>query len=358
MAEGTAGIVRYEGLFISGLGVSLPPLVDVGIALADGTYDPADHAAYGYRSIAIGEEPAPEMAARAGAQALARSGLAPEDVAILLHACSWFQGVDYWPAASFVHRRVLPGARAAPAIEVHQMSNSALAAVELAASHLLADPARRAALVTTADAFRMPGFDRFRSDAGMVYGDGGAAVVLGRAGFARLLSLVTVTESGLEAAYRGSEPFRPASGAAGGPVDVRRRRGEFLENADAQAVGERISAGLADTVAGALDEAGTKPDEIARFVFPNIGLYVLRERYAPLLGIEVERTAWEYGSRTGHVGSADQLTGLDHLVTTGQVGPGDRVALVGLGAGFSWSGAVVEVLERPAWTEAEDPRAS
>lgn len=343
--------MRYEGLFIGGLGVSLPPLVDVGIALADGTYDPADHAAYAYRSIAIGDEPAPEMAARAGAEALSRSGVAPEDVAILLHACSWFQGVDYWPAASFVHRRVLAAARTAPAIEVRQMSNSVLAAVELAACHLLADPARRAALVTTADAFRLPGFDRFRSDAGMVYGDGGAAVVLARDGFARLLSLVTVTESGLECAYRGDEPFRPASGAAGGPVDIRRRRGEFLENVDSDAVGERISGGLADAVGGALEEAGTKPDEVERFVFPNIGLHVLRERYAPLLGIDVERTAWEYGARTGHVGSADQLTGLEHLVTSGQVGPGDRVALVGVGAGFSWTCAVVEVLERPAWAE-------
>lgn len=343
--------MRYEGLFISGLGVSLPPLVDVDVALADGSYDPADRVAYGYRSIAIGDEPAPEMAARAGAEALARSGVPAEDVAILLHACSWFQGVDYWPAASFVHRRVLAGARWAPAIEVRQMSNSALAAVELAASHLLADPERRAALVTTADAFRMPGFDRFRSDAGIVYGDGGAAVVLGRAGFARLLSLVTVTESGLEGAYRGDEPFRPASGAAGGPVDIRRRRGEFMENVDVEAVGERISAGLAGVVEGALEEAGTKPDEVARFVFPNIGLHVLRDRYAPMLGIEVERTAWEYGSTTGHVGSADQLTGLDHLLTTGQVGPGDRVALVGVGAGFSWSGAVVEVLQRPPWAE-------
>jgi 3-oxoacyl-[acyl-carrier-protein] synthase-3 len=31
------------------------------------------------------------------------------------------------------------------------------------------------------------------------------------------------------------------------------------------------------------------------------------------------------------------------------VGPGDRVLLVGIGAGFAWTCAAVEITERPGW---------
>ena len=67
------------------------------------------------------------------------------------------------------------------------------------------------------------------------------------------------------------------------------------------------------------------------------------------LGLELASTAWSWGRRTGHVGGADQLTGLAELVETGAAGPGDRVMLVGIGAGFSWTCAVVEVLTPPSW---------
>jgi 3-oxoacyl-[acyl-carrier-protein] synthase III len=98
-----------------------------------------------------------------------------------------------------------------------------------------------------------------------------------------------------------------------------------------------------------LEEAGIEAGGVARGVFPNVGLETLTTRYLAPLELKVEATAWEWGRRTGHVGAADQLTGLAELVESGAVGPGERVMLVGIGAGFSWTCAVVEVVAPPPW---------
>ena len=340
-------------MYLGGVAAWLPPAVSVAEAVATRDYDADEQAGNEYVSITVanGEAP-PEMAVRAARTALRRSGVAPGDVALLLHTSAWFQGVDFWGAASYVHREVLDGGRHAPALDVAQMSNGSLGAVELAASYLAATPSRRAALVTTADRFARPGFDRWRSDGrGIVYGDGAAAAVLTRAGgFARLRAVATVVDTRLEPIYRGDEPFGLVSGHAGRPVDIRERRRAFMEaTTGRQDVVEWINAGLTEAVGQALDESETQLGDIARFVFPNIGLSAL-QRYLELLGVSLADTTWERGRRIGHVGGADQLIGLAHLVEGGHVGPGERVMLVGIGAGFSWSCAVVEMLDRPTWT--------
>ncbi|MBO2445655.1 ketoacyl-ACP synthase III family protein [Actinomadura barringtoniae] len=343
--------MRCDGLFLAGLAHRLPATMDVDGAVADGRYDRAEQEADAYASVTVAtDEAPPEMAVAAARLALGRAGTRPSDVALVLHASAWFQGVDYWPPAAYVHREVLGEAgRYAPAMDVQQMCAGAMGAVELAASYLAADASRQAALVTTADRYADPGFDRWRSDVrGIVYGDGAASAVIGREGFARLLSVSTVVDTELEGMYRGDEPFAVAPGRK---VDVRARREAFAATARARlgSVADRTTSGLTDAVGRTLDEAGLKVDDIARFVFPNVGLFVLRTRYAEPLGVDLERTTWDWGRRTGHVGAADQLTGLTHLVESGAVTPGDRVLLVGIGAGFAWTCATVEITESPDW---------
>ena len=338
--------VRCDDLFIAGVGHRLPATLDVADVIAGGGYDSREQSANDYASVSVanGEAP-PEMAVHAARLALSRSQIPAGDVALLLHASAWFQGLDYWPAASYVHREVLGGNRHAPALDVQQMCNGALGAVELAASYLTADRSRRSALVTTADRFDGPGFDRWRSDVGgIVYGDGAAAAVLARDGFARLLAVATIVDTGLEAMYRGAETFATTPGR---PVDIRARRRVFM--VETEGVADRTTAGLTEAIEQTLGEAGTKLGDIARFVFPNVGLNTLRTRYLAPFGLDLAASTWEWGRRTGHVGAADQLTGLAHLVETGQAEPGDRVMLIGIGAGFSWTCGLVELTACPSW---------
>jgi 3-oxoacyl-[acyl-carrier-protein] synthase-3 len=288
------------------------------------------------------------MAIRAGQQALARSGVPADGVALLLHASLWYQGIDFWPAASYIHQRVLGENKHAPAMDIHQMSNGSMAAIELGASYLAADPGRRGVLVTTADRLALPGFDRWRSDLrGIVYGDGAGALVLAREGFARLLSVVTISDSTLEGMYRGDQPFGTVSGHAGHPVDNRTRRTEFSVGADVKELGRRIMSGITEAIETSLAEAQLKLPDITWSVFPNLGATTLRKGYLDPLGLELSATTWEWGRRTGHVGAGDQIIGLAQLVDSGRAGPGDRVLLVGIGAGFSWTCGVVEFISDP-----------
>jgi 3-oxoacyl-[acyl-carrier-protein] synthase-3 len=345
--------MRCEDLFVAGIGTWLPEPVSVEAAVADGRYDAEEHELYRYEAITVAGEPdpPPEMAIRAGRLAVQRSGRPPGDTALLLHASAWYQGIDYWPAASYIQRNVVGDADNCLAVDVQQMSNGVLAGTELAVGYLAADPSRAAALVTAAERYHLPGVDRWRSGVpGIVYGDGGAAWVLARGGgFARLLSIATVTDTALEGLYRGDEPYGKVSGQAGHPIDIRRRRREHMATTSHQDIVRRTTEGMTKAIERALSDAGLRLVDITRTVFPGIGLAPLRSRYLEPLGLDLEASLWECSRRTGHVGSADQLIGLAHLVESARLRPGERVMLVGIGAGFAWSCAVIEMVRQPDW---------
>lgn len=339
-----------KSVYLAAVASWLPPASPVRDAIATGRYDADEAALNAYESITVTDSMAPpDMAVVAARSAFERAeNVEPDDVSASLHGSLWFQGVDFWPAASYVHQRVVGvGGRAAPAFEVAQMSNAGLAALELAASWLAADPARAAALVTTADRFAEPAFDRWSSDvAGIVYGDGASAAVLARHGFARLRSIASTSDSRLEGLYRGTEPFATASG---GRVDVRARRSAFRAAHAGDDVTGWINAGLAEAVARGLDESGVTVADITAWIFPAIGQHTMQVGYLDPLGISLERTGWPTARRTGHVGGGDQVIGLEALVVQERVRPGDLVALVGIGAGFTWTLATVEILTVPNW---------
>lgn len=347
--------MRCDGVHLAGGAVWLPDRQPVADAVASGRYDAGEQAANAYDTVTVagaGDDDAPpRMAARAGAAALARSGVDPDEVDLLLHASLWFQGVDFWGAAAYVHDQVLHGNRHAPALDVQQMSNGGLGALELAASYLQADPGRRSAVVTTGDRFHLPAFDRWRSDLpGIVYGDGAVGVVLSRSGgFARLLAIRTVVDTGLEGVYRGDGEFGLVPGDAVRPVDNRRRRQEFADRTGPDDVVGRAPRGVVEAVEATVADAGVAVADISRFVFPSVGREVLCKGYLEHLGVPVERTTFDLARQTAHVGAGDQLIGLVRLVEERALAPGDLVMLVGIGAGFSWTGAVVEMLEQPAW---------
>lgn len=95
------------------------------------------------------------------------------------------------------------------------MCNGGAAAIEFSASRIQGDPATTRALVTTAERFCAPTFDRWGSDFGIAYGDGATAVLLGddhqRPGVLELVAITTVADADLE----GMENRRSLSAAGG-----------------------------------------------------------------------------------------------------------------------------------------------
>jgi 3-oxoacyl-[acyl-carrier-protein] synthase III len=341
--------MRFNDIYVAGVGSWIPPREPIG----QGRYEPGEQDKWAYESASVSDEMPPDMAVRAGRLALARSGVEPADVSLLLHAYAWYQGLDLWAASSYIHHALLGENRNAQAIDLNQQCAGGVSALHLAADHLVADPSRRAAIVTASERWSSPGVDRWHTEgAHIIFGDGAGALVLARdRGFARLLAVKSVADTTLEAMNRGDSPFTLFSPAAQGPVDMDKRVTEFMRDQDGQKVVARLNQGHADAVNGLLDEAGLKITDVSRFAFPNIGLGLLTSMLEPF-GIEVSQTGWELGRTTGHMGASDPFSGLTYMLEHGQLSVGDRVMLMGIGYGWYWTGVLIECVEIPDWSAA------
>lgn len=335
--------MKIDQLFIAGLDTYLPPPVSVKQAVADGRYDAKEAAMSDLESILVaGDEAAPDMAVRAARGAVARSGIDPASITMILHASVYFQGLEIFPTASYIQNAAL-GNHSALALEVKGVSSGGVACIELAAAHLAASPDRTAALVTTADNFCTPLLDRWRCHSGVVFADGASAMVLSRhRGFARVLSVAIVSDPSFESLYRGNEPFHRSPV----PFDLHRRKTDHRAGVEIEDHSRQFRKGLRAAVDLALQESHTELGSVAYFVFSHIGRALLEREYYREFKIQESATTWQFGRRTGHMGAGDQIVGLSLLMDHGALNPGDRCLLIGVGAGFTWTCAVVEIQER------------
>lgn len=338
--------MKLEQMYIASTGTFLPPPVSVKKAVADGRYDSKEAAETRLESVLVAlTESAPEMAVHAARSAFSRAEISAQDISLILHASICFQGLDFHSIASYIHNTVL-GSHSAFSLEVKGLSNGGMACLELAASYLSASPGRTCALVTTADRFHTEWLDRWSADTGMVMADGAAALILSRRnGFARLLSVATVSDPSLERLHRGNSRFEIAPLR----INVHQRKREYLAEVGLEDMLRRFRRGLRKSVEQALKEADTQLDAIARFVVPHVGHILLQREYIEELNISESATTWDWGKTIGHMGAGDQIAGLNHLVDTAALKPGDRCLMMGVGAGFNWTSAVIEYIESPPY---------
>lgn len=300
----------------------------------------------GCEQLPVAEQAPPEMAVEAGRGALAAADVDARAVGLVLHAWIHYQGHDLWSPAHFVADRL--GADAAVPVGVQQVCNGGAAAVELAAARLFVEPGLGHALVTTADAFLDPGFDRWSGDYGIAYGDGATALVLhhlpdgegGRPADLVLHSLSTVAAPRLERMHRGDDPFSPAARSLGPRVDIRRTKKAYLRAEGMETFTEASSRALRSAVESCLADAGmaaTGDVPLRYVVAPRLGRKTVDLAYAPLLtkltGAELLRP----GAGTGHLGAGDTAASLAELHTRRMLGPGEYALVVSAGAGFTWS---------------------
>ncbi|GHJ35627.1 hypothetical protein Sm713_12360 [Streptomyces sp. TS71-3] len=350
--------MKTGGLYIAGIGTYLPQATKVEQAVADGRYDPEEAEDTQLESVCEAtDETPPDMAVSAARSALERSGHRPADISLILHASVYFQGLELYSTASYIHRAAL-GAHSALAFEVKHASNGGMTSLDVAARYLAGESGHSAALVTTADKCCLPVIDRWNCDIGIVPGDGATAMVLsGTSGFARVLSTSTVSDPTLERLHRGDQPFAPYSDPST-PVDLRSRKLQYLGDVELDEFTRRFRAGLKNCVDTALADAGIGLLDVTRFALPHSGRVVLQREYLRGLDIDEARTTWSWGRTVGHLGAGDQISGLGHLMETGALNPGDHCLMMGVGAGFTWTCAVVRILERPSWAAGCPPERS
>lgn len=328
----------------------LPPTAEKAVeALAAGriTADEAD--AMGYEQLPVSDGlSAPEMAVRAARRALSRAGTSPDGLAAVLHAWTYYQGHDFWSPAHYVAAGA--GALGALPLGVQQMCNGAAAALRSAVHQLAAQPDEGPVLVTTADRFAPPGFDRWGGDYGVWYGDGATAAVVGTGapptGALALRALRTRAAPELERAHRDTAVFHPAARSRGTVVDVRRTKKAFLAEHGRPAFVDRLRQETGAVLADALAEAGVGGGgrRLSTVLLPRLGRATAREIYGPAVARVTDAPLADLGDRTGHLGAGDLLSNLAALAAdTGphRLGRGEYAAVLSAGAGFTWSAVVV-----------------
>ncbi|MEV0699560.1 ketoacyl-ACP synthase III family protein [Saccharopolyspora sp. NPDC050389] len=333
--------MRWSDIHVKAGAVALGRREDTATAVADGRYDPDYCAAHDYESVCVAkdDELALDLAVDAARRALSRSGVDSAAIKLVVYVSSTPGGPDGIVPASYLQGKAV-GAGTASALEVRQTCNGGLAALELAAAYLSAAPAGWSALIATSDKHQLPGAERYRSDPGNLDADGAAALVLSRGnGVARILSTVVLGDG------------RFSDVALDGPQNYANRQ-EFLaeQRRRLQPMLASAAALQRESVATALAEAGVLSAEINRWVFANVGRLMVDQEFRKEFGIEESRTTWDWGRTVGHTGTADQFAGLTHLLETGAVHVGDRVALCGNGVGFSHGCAVVDIVDEPEWS--------
>lgn len=331
----------------------LPPTtVSACDAEATGLVTAADRADTAYDRLPVTDEAPPSMAVRAAGHALVSGGVAPGDVGLLAHAWTYHQGHDFWSPAHYVAAR-LEAVHSVP-VGIQAMCNGGGIALELAADHVSAEGRRPAALVTTADRFDPPGFDRWRGDYGLWYGDGATAAVLhrdpGPDDALHLLALETTTDATAEEMHRGDDPFSPAPRTHSPTVDIRRTKKAYLARRGADRFAAVVAGKVPKLLRSVLDSAGLASDDprIAAVALPRLGRKALATSYLPAIAGVTPAPAVDLGAVTGHLGAGDLLANLEmstatHQPTTG----GDVTVVLSAGGGFSWTAAVVA---RPAGT--------
>jgi 3-oxoacyl-[acyl-carrier-protein] synthase-3 len=342
--------MQWNDIYLAGTGAFLPKMVTVEDAIAAGRYDQHSAGYTDHRSVTVAadEDNIADMAVAAGRQALARSGYRPQDVAAVFYSVVFHAGIDVWNAAAYIQNGV--AAANCFSAEVRAGSNGGLMAVEVAAAWLTAHPDASVVVSTAGDIWGDPYFDRWRSDR-MLYGDGAAAVAVSRrGGFAQVLSLVTKTDASLEAIHRGNLPWGPGQFSAENPINLTQRHDEYIKSVDREQVWAKLQAGARDAAHQAMAEAGVTLAGIDHIVVPHFGRdLITRQCLEPLGGADLERTTWEFARQVGHLGPGDQFAGLNHLSESGVLKPGQFVLVYGVGGGFTWSCAILQILNEQPW---------
>ncbi|MGB8940084.1 MAG: ketoacyl-ACP synthase III family protein [Streptomyces sp.] len=347
--------MRTPDVFIKATGRYLPETVSVEWAVEQGLYSAQDAEIHELGGAAVaGDTPAPEMALWAAQEALKRCGHRPEDLNLLLYADSWHQGPDGWQPQYYLQRHLVGGD--VLAVEIQHGCNGMFSALELAAGHLQAGERPRSALLVASDNFGTPLMDRWTMGPGYIAGDGASAVVLTtEPGFARLLAVRSVAVPEAEQMHRGAEPLFPPGPTLGRPLDFSSRNDAFRQQSLSEGAGTavlmQVHQQTLELVQRTLAEAGTAVGDIKRVAYMNYSREIVEQRCMAAIGLPMSASTWEFGRTLGHLGASDQMISLDQLVTTGELGPGDHMLMLGLGPGVTLSCAVVKILAPAPWCD-------
>jgi 3-oxoacyl-[acyl-carrier-protein] synthase-3 len=289
----------------------------------------------------------PDMAIMAARAALKDSATSPENVGLIMHCSVWHQGYDIWSAPHYIADQLT--ARDALPIAISQHCNAVMPALELAVARLLADDDMESALITAADRFILPGFDRWSANYGCAHGDVGSATVVRRGvypGTGLLLrSVNSFAVPELEEMHRAGLALTPAPRWGVENIDLRIAKKAYLQKHGIENFAKIATATVGAVIRRTLDEAGVAADDprLRCITLPRISGKLLNGTYIPTIAKVTSAPPWPLYRRTGHLTCSDILANLADMQAEKLTRPGDFGLVLNAGGGFTWSVIAVEV---------------
>ncbi|MFI0805706.1 3-oxoacyl-ACP synthase III family protein [Streptomyces echinatus] len=274
------------------------------------------------RVVADGEY-ASTLATRAARTALARAGLSPYDIDLLVFASATRDVVE--PATAHIVQAEL-GSRA-HALDVTNACNSFVNGIDTARAMILAGRVRRALVVTGETPSRAvrhapSGPEQLRDGfAGYTFGDAGAAVVLETVDRGGIVDVDTETHS---------EHWRVGGIFGGGSRHPRGDEHTYFrgDGAELREVFEKVGTSVLDRMRR---RTGLGWDDFRHILVHQVTVPYL-ERFVELTGVPRDRLVVTV-PELGNMASATLGVQLDRVHDG--LRPGDRVLFVGLGGGVS-----------------------
>ncbi|MFI6823497.1 3-oxoacyl-ACP synthase III family protein [Micromonospora sp. NPDC050187] len=288
-----------------------------------------------------------DLAATAGREALARSGIDPEQVDLVVLAMADVPEHLYWDPAAATQAKV--GAHRAEALLVNQACSSGVMSFDAVAGKYATHPDYKVTLLVAANRVCEAYWNRMESSTA-VTSDGAVAAVLVRDHPAcRWLATEIRTDGRYADFARLALGGAAAPFVAGGPAppqmgDPAELMTEFL-GGDVRAV-IRFARYTRDNSRAVMEAAcrrGGVPVRAVRHILHMNGTSKGLEQYARDFGVDLANTNATIARTHGHFGSADQLLALGRMLDEGRLASGDVVALSSTGNGMHWACTLLRV---------------
>ena len=278
------------------------------------------------RRIAAEKETTTDMGARAAERALAKAGLEPPDVDLIIVTTAT---PDRWlPSTACEIQSAIGASRSSLAFDLHAACTGFLYAVSMAEGYVAAG---RGEVVLVVSSEKMSSILNWEDRATCVlFGDGAGAVV------------VQPSENGegiLSSFHRSDGDMadllqRPAGGAARPLDEAVLREKEHLMQMSGREVFKSAVRSMAKAGRTVLKEAGLDSGHVDLMVPHQANIRII-ESTARYSRIPMEKVFVNL-NRYGNISSATIPVGLDEAEEEGLIGPGSLVLMTSFGAGLTW----------------------
>jgi 3-oxoacyl-[acyl-carrier-protein] synthase-3 len=276
------------------------------------------------RRYAAPTEATSDLAVQAAASALEQAGVSIDEVAYIIVATSTGD-FPQPPTAHLVQHAML--AHRAACFDINVVCSGFVYGLALARGLLETGPRAGYALVIAADLYsRILDYDDYRT--AILLGDGAGAALLGPTDGAGILDIA------LSSRGDAHNLIRVEAGGSRLPTSIETlQNGGHFFRMEGRGVRDFVMEHVPPAIAGLVDRAGARLDEIDHFV-PHQANGVMLNQLVGLAGLSNARTHRTL-ERYGNIGSASVPVALDDANRSGLLRDGDLVLLAGFGGGMS-----------------------